>query len=43
LVSGGAAVSYQDVAGGRSFAAWRAALPDALRFHFGMSAFAHLE
>jgi len=43
LVSGGAAVSYQDVAGGRSFVAWRAALPDALRFHFGMLAFAHLE
>ncbi len=43
LVSGGAAVSYQDVAGGRSFAAWRVALPDALRFHFGLSALAHLE
>lgn len=43
LVSGGAAVSYQDVAGGCSFAAWRVALPDALRFHFGLSALAHLE
>lgn len=38
LVGGGAAVSYQDFAGGRGFAGWREALPDALRFHFGLSA-----
>jgi len=42
LVSGGAAVSYQEFAGGRSFAGWRVTLPDALRFHFGTSSLASL-
>lgn len=42
LVSGGAAVSYQEFAGGRSFAGWRVTLPDALRFHFGTSSLAVL-
>lgn len=42
LVSGGAVVSYQEFAGGRSFAGWRVTLPDALRFHFGTSSLASL-
>lgn len=42
LVEGGAAVSYQDFAGGRGFSGWRVALPDALRFHFGSSALSDL-
>lgn len=42
LVSGGAVVSYQEFAGGRSFAGWRVTLPDALRFHFGSSSLASL-
>lgn len=42
LLSGGAAVSYQEFAGGRSFAGWRVTLPDALRFHFGTSSLASL-
>ncbi|MCS6938621.1 MAG: alpha/beta hydrolase-fold protein [Roseiflexaceae bacterium] len=43
LVSGGAVVSYQEFAGGRSFAGWRVTLPDALRFHFGSSSLASLD
>jgi hypothetical protein len=35
--------SFVPGCGGRSFTAWRVALLDALRFHFGMSVFVHLE
>lgn len=42
LVSGGAVVSYQEFAGGGSFAGWRVTLPDALRFHCGTSSLASL-
>jgi enterochelin esterase family protein len=35
LLTGGAAVSYQDFGADQGFLGWRTALPDALRFHFG--------
>jgi len=35
LLSGGAALSYQEFAGDHSFVGWRAALPDMLSFHLG--------
>jgi enterochelin esterase family protein len=38
LLSGGAAVSYQEFGGGHSFLGWRTTLPDALRFHFSTPA-----
>lgn len=39
LLLGGAAVSYQDIAGDHSYISWRASLAAALRFHFGAAAF----
>ena len=42
LLGRGATVSYQDFGGDHSFLGWRATLPDALRFHFGVPPLAGL-